>query len=167
MRYFHAIAQRFSTQPSIARFIGRAGSLWGEAFAQAPQAPSTTPPPAKVQELIKLLDDPEIRAWLQDRPEPETADADPAAVERISRWEAIIRGRFASLYAAIPRLGTEMANAATVVTEKVNQGRPGTVIGIVVLLIAIGYGAEWLFRRAIFGAGSQRPDPTAVLRSRQ
>ena len=58
--------------------------------------------------------------------------------------------------------GTEMANAATVVTEKVNQGRPGTVIGIVVLLIAIGYGAEWLFRRAVFGASSQRPDPNAV-----
>ena len=138
---------------------GGLGLLSGEAAAQAP---STTPPPAKVQELIKLLDDLEIRAWLQDRHEPEKADADPAAVERISRWEAIIRGRFGSLYAAIPRLGTEMANAATVVTEKVNQRRPATVIGIVVLLIAIGYGAEWLFRRAIFGAGSQRPDATGV-----
>jgi small-conductance mechanosensitive channel len=141
---------------------GGLGLPLGQAAAQAPQTPSTTTPPAKVQELIKLLDDPEIRAWLQNRPGPETADGGPAAVERISQWEAIIRGRFGSLYAAIPRLGSEMANAATVVTEKVNQGRPGTVIGIVVLLIAIGYGAEWLFRRAILGAGRQRRDPSAV-----
>jgi hypothetical protein len=141
---------------------GGLGVLSGETAAQAQQPPSTTPPPAKVQELIKLLDDPDIRAWLQARSEPEPTDGEPAAVESISRWEAIIRSRFESLYAAIPRLGTEMANAATVVTERVNQGRPGTVLGIVVLLIAIGYGAEWLFRRVIFGAGSQSPDPNAL-----
>ncbi len=44
---------------------GGVGLLLGEAAAQAQQTPSTTPPPAKVQELIKLLDDPDIRAWLQ------------------------------------------------------------------------------------------------------
>ena len=38
----------------------------------------------------------------------------------------------------------------------------GAVIGIIALLIGIGYGAEWLFRRAIFGAHSERPEPTAA-----
>ena len=141
---------------------GGLGLLLGEAVAQAQQAPSTPPPPAKVQELIKLLDDPEIRAWLQEKPEPETADAGPAAVERISRWEALLRGRFASLFAAVPRLGTEMANAATIITERVNGGGRGTVIGIIALLIAIGYGAEWLFRRAVFGAQNERRAPPSA-----
>ena len=128
-------------------------ALWlGDAVAQTQQVPSTSPSPAKVQELIKLLDDPEIRAWLQQKSEPETTDAGPATVERISRWEAVIRGRFASLFAAVPRLGTEVANAATIITERVNGGGRGAVIGIVALLIAIGYGAEWLFRRVVLGA---------------
>ena len=135
---------------------GGLGLLLGEAAAQAQQAPSTPPPPAKVQELIKLLDDPEIRAWLQAKPEPETADAGPAAVERMSRWETLLRGRFASLIAAVPRLGPEMANAATIIAERVNGGGRGIVIGIIALLIAIGYGAEWLFRRAVFGAHNER-----------
>ena len=139
---------------------GGLGLLMGQAVAQAQQAPST-PPPAKVQELIELLDDPEVRAWLQKKPEAETTEAGPAAIERISRWEAVIRGRFASLFAAIPRLGTEVANAATIITERVDGGGRGAVIGIVALLIAIGYGAEWLFRRAVLGAHNERGVPPA------
>ncbi len=144
---------------------GGLGLLLGEAAAQAQQTPSTTPPPAKVQELIKLLDDPEIRAWLQDKPEAETADASPAAVEQIFRWEVIIRGRFASLYAchstAWHRIWRMPRHSRCTEKGKFTQGRPGTVIGHVVsLLIAIGYGAEWLFSPGDFGASEQRPDPT-------
>ena len=55
-----------------------------------------------------------------------------------------------------------MANAATIVTERVNEGTPGAVISIIVLLIGLGYGAEWLFRRAIFGARGERAELTAA-----
>lgn len=137
------------------------GLQWGQALAQE-EPGSATPPPAKVQELINLLDDPDVRAWLQTKSAPNTAGTGVEPVQLISRWEAIVRERFASLYAAVPRLGPEMANAASVVTEKVNQGRPGIVLGIVVVLIAIGYVAEWLFRRAIFGGQNQRLTPTTI-----
>lgn len=133
------------------------GFPWGQAIAQAQQAPTSPPPAAKIQELINLLDDPEIRAWLQTRTRPDATDAGAEPVELISRWEAIVRGRFVSLYNAVPRLGAEMANAATVVTEKVNQGRHGTVLGIIILLIAIGYGAEWLFRRLVLARVANAP----------
>lgn len=130
-------------------------SFTAAANAQAQQTLPAAPPPAKVQELIKLLDDPDIRAWLQKTSEPAVVDAAPTTVEQISRWEALIRDRFASLFAAAQRLGTETANAATVLIEKVNQGRRGKVIGIIALLIGLGYAAEWLFRRLIFGARDQ------------
>ena len=134
----------------------------GHAIAQAQQPTSVAPPPAKVQELVKLLDDPDVRAWLQTKSAPNAPAAERATVEQIAEWEDFIRGRFASLCAAVPRIGTEMANAATIVTERANEGRRGAVIGIIVLLIGLGYGAEWLFRRAIFGAGSERRELTAA-----
>ena len=34
-------------------------------------------------------------------------------------------------------------------TRDVNSGRPGLVIGILAVLIAVGFGAEWLVRRAL------------------
>jgi small-conductance mechanosensitive channel len=126
------------------------------AVAQVQQSPAASPPPAKIQQLVDLLDDPEIRAWLQSKPGPQAVEANTAIVERITGWEDFIRDRFASLYAAIPRLGPEMGNAAAVVTDKVNAGRRGAVIGIVLMLIGIGYGAEWVFRRVIFGAAGGR-----------
>jgi small-conductance mechanosensitive channel len=126
--------------------------LAAAANAQAQQTPPAAPPPAKVQELIKLLEDPEIRGWLQTKAEPAAADAAPTTVEQISRWEALIRGRFASLVDAANRLGSETANAATIVVEKVNEGRRGKVIGLLALLIGLGYAVEWLFRLVVFGA---------------
>ena len=145
----------------FARRVRRVGPSDGPGSRAGAASAIDTAPPAKVQELIKLLDDPEVRAWLQKKPEAETTEAGPAAVERISQWEAIIRGRFASLFAAVPRLGTEVANAATIITERVAGGGRGGVIGIVALLIAIGYGAEWLFRRAVLGAHNERGVPPA------
>jgi small-conductance mechanosensitive channel len=130
-------------------------SIAAAASAQAQQTLPATPPPGKVQELIKLLDDPEIRAWLQTRPEPAAADVAPTTVEQISRWEALIRDRFASLFAAAHRLGSETASAATIVVEKVNEGRRGMVIGLLALLVGLGYAAEWLFRLVVFGAGQE------------
>ena len=139
----------------FAVFAGLA-SLAAAANAQPQQTLPTTPPTVKVQELIKLLDDPEICTWMQTKSAPAAADAGPATVERISQWEALIRGHFASLFAAARRFGTEMANAATIVTQKVNEGRRGVVVGIIGLLIGLGYAAEWLFRRVVFATEKQR-----------
>lgn len=112
-------------------------SFAAAANAQAQQTLPAAPPPAKVQELIKILDDPEIRAWLQTKSEPAAADAGPTTLEQISRWEALTRDRFASIFAAAHRVGSETASAATIVIEKVNQGRRGAVIGLIALLIDV------------------------------
>ena len=56
-------------------------SLAAAANAQAQETPQAAPPPTKVQELIKLLDDPEIRGWLQTKSELGAADASLTTVE--------------------------------------------------------------------------------------
>ena len=64
--------------------------------------------------------------------------------------------RIGALLGAIPRIPEELANAAAVVSRDVNSGRPGLVIGILAVLIAVGFGAEWLVRRVL----ARAPKPT-------
>ena len=49
----------------------------------------------------------------------------------------------------MPRIPDELARAAAVVTRDVNSDRPGLVAGILAVLITVGFGAEWLIRRAL------------------
>ena len=78
-------------------------------------------------------------------PEPPAA---PLADE-ISNWEAVVRARLSALAVAIPRIPQELSNAAGVVSRDVNAGRPGLVISLLAMLIAVGFGVEWLIRRAL------------------
>jgi moderate conductance mechanosensitive channel len=50
---------------------------------------------------------------------------------------------------AIPSIPQELSTAAGVVSRDVNSGRPGRVIGILAILIVVGFRAEWLIRRAL------------------
>ena len=130
-------------------------SLWimlGGATAQ------TTPPPAsaapeRIDQFIELLGDPEIRAWLQAKSTEAPQNEDASVASRISDWEALYRGHLSALINAIPRVPDELSNAASIIATDVNAGVPGKGIAIVTLLIALGYAAEWLFRRALPDTG--------------
>ena len=114
----------------------------------------------KFQEFIKMLDDPDIRARLEAVAKP-PADAPAASTaDRISELEALYRGHLSALRNAIPRVPEELTKAAGIVSTDINAGRPGKGIAIVTLLIALGYAAEWLFRRAVLNA--RRGDQTLV-----
>jgi small-conductance mechanosensitive channel len=109
----------------------------------------------KFQTFIKMLDDPDIRARLEavKKPPADTPDAPVSATaEQLSELEARYRGHLSALRNAIPRIPDELAKAASIVSTDVNAGRPGKGIAIVMLLIALGYAAEWLFRRAVLKA---------------
>jgi moderate conductance mechanosensitive channel len=116
-------------------------------FAQT--APADLPP-EKARQFIDLLSDPDVKAWLE-RKIPGPAEEPPAAplADVISNWEAAVRARLAALADAIPRIPQELSNAAGVVSRDVNSGRPGLVIGILAILIVVGFRAEWLIRRAL------------------
>ena len=126
-------------------------------FAQT--APAELPP-EKARQFLDLLSDPDVKAWLEGKI-PAAAEEPPAAplADAISNWEAAVRARLAALADAIPRIPQELSNAAGVVSRDVNSGRPGLVIGILAILIVVGFGAEWLIRRAL--ARVRRPDVAA------
>lgn len=70
--------------------------IFAPAAFSAAQEPGAAPP-AKVQQLFQLLDDPEVRHWIETRPGIETRQASPAP-------SPSHRPR-ASLHAGLPRPG--------------------------------------------------------------
>ncbi|RWC52744.1 MAG: mechanosensitive ion channel family protein [Mesorhizobium sp.] len=112
-------------------------------------------PPEKARQFLDLLSDPEVKVWLEGKI-PAAAEESPAPslADAISSWELAVRARLVALTDAIPRIPQELANAAGIVSRDVNSGRPGLVILILTVLTVIGFGAEWVVRRALALGGS-------------
>ncbi|WP_037391455.1 mechanosensitive ion channel family protein [Sinorhizobium fredii] len=112
----------------------------------AAQEAAPTAPPAKVQQLIELLDDPEVRQWLaakQTPPQPQAATP-PSGVA--SQWVAQIRRHLGGMRDAGPRLVPEwMAARERIAAEMQNQGAMPILRGFGFVLL-VGYGAEFLLR---------------------
>lgn len=72
-------------------------------------------PPAKVQQLIQLLDDPEVKQWLSTKQAPPATAAEaPAgtpATGVVARWTAEIRRHLTGIGNAVPRVLPEMQAA--------------------------------------------------------
>jgi hypothetical protein len=113
------------------------------------QQPSSDVPPEKARQFLELLSDPELKTWLEGKVPAATDESGLSISADILSVEAGIRARIGALGAAIPRLPEELARADDVVSRDVNSGRPGLVVGILAVLIAVGFGAEWLVRRAL------------------
>lgn len=115
-------------------------------------AQSTSPsdlPPEKVRQFLELASNPEVKTWLEGKAKAPVADADSRIAEAISNWEVAVNGRLQALAAAFGRAPAELANAPVVVMRDVNSGRPGLVVGILAILLMVGFGSEWLTRRAL------------------
>lgn len=157
---------------SVAKVRSVAGAVWGIAFlivvqigadpARAQSAPTQAAPPSQVQELLRLLDDPAIRTWLdgQRHPTPSPSVANPPQPQNtgseilVTRVDAI-RAHLASLVAAVPRLPDEVRRGADLLSQEL-RSRPALDILILVLgFLALGAGAEWIFKMATASAYEQ------------
>lgn len=125
-----------------------AGLLFASlAFAQTP-APATE---QKIDDFVRLLQDPDIQAWLDIRKatpaEPNSAVAKEPA---ISAWENSVRTRLSTLVAAVPNIPSEAA-AAIVRTRKDAAAHGQAPVFIIFAgLVAFGLLAESLYRGFVF-----------------
>jgi small-conductance mechanosensitive channel len=119
-------------------------------FALTAQA-QNSPPPQKAQQLLELLEDPEVKAWLESKGAGGGAVPERSATfaEMMAGWEAAVRARIDGLAAAFMRLPREFADAAAVVHRDVNSGNRGVVLLILAVLVFIGLAAERLAVRAL------------------
>ncbi len=138
------------------------------ATAQTPStaaspAQQNAAPPEKINELIKLLDDPEIRSWLQSRPAAgATPDVSREAALEVENLEAQARSRFQALRAAVPRIPTEIATAAARVRQQASESGFAPALVLLLGIICVGATIEWLFRRTAYRAKFQSAVLTRV-----
>ncbi|WP_262029633.1 mechanosensitive ion channel family protein [Microvirga sp. Mcv34] len=131
----------------------------GSAWAQAEPAP---PAPPQVQELLRLLEDPATRAWIDRQarsPVPPAAETpqQPQDMnsELMARRVEALRTHLASLAAAVPRLPHEARHAADLLSQELQSRSAVDVVLLVLGFLGLGAGAEWIFRRITASAGER------------
>jgi len=132
------------------------------AFFFALSALAQTPPVSpqqKVDELVRLLQDPEVKVWLDSRKQESGSapSVSPAGHSALARWEAGVRGRVNAILAAIPAIPAEVTAAATRARREAADRGYAPVFVIFGGLVAFGLAAEAVYRRfaarreALFG----------------
>jgi small-conductance mechanosensitive channel len=133
----------------------------------AAEEPVQGPPPPAVQELIKLLQDPSVAAWLHaaedaGAPATATAPAEPAATEGqliesdISQRVGHVRAHLHAMVEAAPRFGIEAGQAIAELRRERAEHPPGSTLALFALFLGAGALAEFLFRRALRPEGPSR-----------
>ncbi|KQV81953.1 mechanosensitive ion channel family protein [Rhizobium sp. Root1220] len=110
-------------------------------------AQETRTPPAKIDELLKLLQDPDVQSWLQSRKTEAAAPAEIEPAAALTQWERSMRNRIGSIFASLPRIPSELAAAAARTRNDALDHGYAPVLVIFAGLILLGAIAEALFRR--------------------
>ncbi|WP_457580586.1 mechanosensitive ion channel family protein [Ensifer canadensis] len=153
-------------------FLGFASASEAQSQSAAPTAE-----PAKVQQLIELLDDPEVRQWLANRqPAPPAATA-PAATTSAeatpaagiaARWTAEIRRHLSGITNAVPRIGAEFDAARTRLAEDMDNHGSAPILKGFLFILLVGYGAEYalryLLKRTLRSAALTGPARTMLVK---
>jgi moderate conductance mechanosensitive channel len=141
----------------VAAIILSAGLLSGAAAAthkgsggssSASEDEATSP---QVAEFIALLGDPKVQKWLEEQQHAARASKEPAPKEEtISEYVdariSATREHFVALGSALPDLPNDFERAYGLVRADIP--RQGTVVVLVLVFAALGFGVEWLFRKA-------------------
>lgn len=135
-----------------------AGALWGMALlllaiadttpASAQVPPSQDPVPPQVQQFLQSMQDPAVRTWVERQLKiPAAPQAAEGATPSEMMTEPItgLREHLLRLAAAVPRLPAEIRAGAARLLDEVHGWH---LLGVLAAtFIALGAGAEWLFRR--------------------
>lgn len=119
------------------------------ASAAAPSAP-----PAQVRALLNLLADPAVQKWLEKQDLPQAAarpalgisEASPS--DYVARSVGAVREHIVGLAEALPDLPAQFGLAAGRVQADLGDRARAKILLHLALFVALGFGAEWLFRKA-------------------
>jgi len=132
----------------IAAAVMALGLLAPQTLAQTEAAA----PPQKVQDLLKLMGDPEVQKWVdaQKAVQPQPSSGAAGATDDgmlFATALARIHQHFTDLAAAIPRLPGEFATAGAAISAALaGYGFLGFAL-IFAIFVAAGFAAQWLYWR--------------------
>jgi small-conductance mechanosensitive channel len=122
--------------------------LFAVAFGLSVRAETAPPPSEKISELVKLMSEPEVKAWIESQQKQvQATKTESSASVDLHAVGLDLRGRFRSLVAAFPQTPTAVAGViGRVLAEAKERGLPppGLIIVGIVLIALVG---EWQSRR--------------------
>lgn len=140
------------------RMLGLAGLL--ALLVVLPMRPATAegavagPAPAAVQELLRILDDPQVRSWLEGQrdappaPQPRSEATPPDMLEeQMTDALADARGRLVGIARAVPAVPGELARVAASLGGEMQEYGLGWILLLLVGFVALGFGTEAIFWR--------------------
>ena len=140
-------AMIFSALPTFGVFAAPIKASGGSSSASVE---ATSP---QIAELVALLADPKVREWLEKQSAAAAAHSRPAPDAETNSVSHYLdtrvgetREHVAALVAALPDLPNQFARAVDLLQAEIPTR--GTVLLLVLVFGALGFGVEWLFRRA-------------------
>ncbi|MBB3149636.1 small-conductance mechanosensitive channel [Phyllobacterium trifolii] len=129
--------------------------LWASFTTSQAQKAYAPPPPGKVEELIKLLDDPEIKAWIttKDNPPPVAEVPDAPTAGDFMVWSNAVRAHLHGIGQAIPAVPAEFSKARSMIMTEINGRRPAEILLLFAAFAALGFGAEFVVRHILSREG--------------
>jgi small-conductance mechanosensitive channel len=109
-------------------------------------------PPPKVVELLDILRDPEVKAWIESQEKQVPPAARPSAETDLRAMGLTLRARFRNIAAALPKAPSAIGDVvARVLDEARDKGLPppGLIFGGILLAALVG---EYLARRLFLNA---------------
>nr|WP_200985046.1 mechanosensitive ion channel domain-containing protein [Rhizobium rhizogenes]QCL09268.1 mechanosensitive ion channel family protein [Rhizobium rhizogenes] len=110
-------------------------------------ANAQTPPQQKIDDLVRLLQDPDVKSWLDTRTLSPAPPAEVKSESDLAAWEASTRSRIDGILAAIPHIPGELATAFSRTRQDAISHGYAPVLAILAGLIAAGTAVEWQFRQ--------------------
>ncbi|HSE78685.1 MAG TPA: mechanosensitive ion channel family protein [Alphaproteobacteria bacterium] len=110
------------------------------------------PPPERVDALLKLLADPEVRAWLERRAgEQPTADrpteGDTSIQDLLNERLAVLRTEMQALFEAAPTLWTVLSGAWSQLTGEMSDFGLFRALLLIAAFVGLGFAVEWIYWR--------------------
>jgi moderate conductance mechanosensitive channel len=114
-------------------------------------APAQTPPPAKVEQLIEVLSDPEVRAWLDQQlasnaPLPVAPSTGMKDAAMMSTGLTMIRAHGEELVRAFPGLPAQFDRAHVILMREFQEHGLLGILALIAGFIAAGIGLDQLLR---------------------
>ena len=124
--------------------VAAAGTFGRTAAAQTADKPQSP----KVEQLLDLLGDGDVQAWLKTQKAAPSPEAKPVSADSDVSFAAFftrLRTHIGALIAAVPRLPDEVAIALRQIGEEMNSRGPLGIILLIAVFIGAGFAAQWLF----------------------
>lgn len=154
---FARIAMTLSQLATALLFVFLSLAAVGSACAQ--QAASEPATQQKVDQLIKLLDDPQVRALLATRSAAPAAMMPGMSASALTLWLNDVQAHLLAVREAVPLVPGEFSRAASTTMAGIDNRSPAQIALLFMLLVAIGLCAEFGFSQIVRRIHARRAMP--------